>query len=152
MGWGLANGVWVRAGHWIISVIAAAAAIAIAIILVQVWNLPAPGDISNALTQHPELYTLSLGHMGDLTLQSFAYLRTPLILAGLAFLIGASAILWRRRPIIAFVAMMVLFLHAARIAMVAFDQYLSSRPLAEALMMAAPGQLFEDAAYFTFSS
>ena len=38
----------------------------------RVWNLPAPGDISRALTQHPEDYTLSLGHMGDLTIASFA--------------------------------------------------------------------------------
>jgi len=152
IGCALANGVWVRAGHVVIAAISGVAAIAIAIILVQVWNLPATGDISNALTQHPELYTLSLGHMGDLTLQSFAYLRTPLILAGVAFLIGASAILWRRRPIVAFVVMMVLFLHAARIAMVVFDPYLSSRPLAESLMKAPPGQLIEDDAYYTFSS
>ncbi len=143
---------WIRAGHGIISAIAAVAAIAIAIILVKVWNLPAAGDISNALTQNPELYTLSLGHLGDLTLKSFAYLRAPLILAGAAFLIGASAFLWRRRPILAFVAMMVLFLHAARMAMVVFDPYLSSRPLAEALMQAPPGQLIEDDAYYTFSS
>src|SRR6202023_658725 len=79
-------------------------------------------------------------------------LRTPLIFAGVAFLIGASAILWRRRPIFAFVVMMVLFLHAARIAMVVFDPYLSSRPLAEALLRAPPGQLIEDDAYYTFSS
>ena len=62
-----------------------AAALAIAAILAQVWNLPAPGDISQALTQNPEAYTLSLGHMGDLTLDSFAYLQLPLVLAGLAF-------------------------------------------------------------------
>jgi 4-amino-4-deoxy-L-arabinose transferase-like glycosyltransferase len=152
IGCALANGVWIRAGHIAISTIAGAAAMAIAIILIQVWNLPAAGDISNALTQHPDLYTLSLGHMGDLTLKSFAYLRTPLILAGIAFLTGASAVLWRRRPIIAYVAMMVLFLHAARMAMVVFDPYLSSRPLAEALMKAPPGQLIEDDAYYTFSS
>jgi 4-amino-4-deoxy-L-arabinose transferase-like glycosyltransferase len=152
IGCALSNGVWVRGGTWAISAIAGAAAIAIAVILVQVWALPAIGDISNALTQHPELYTLSLGHMGDLTLKSFAYLRTPLILAGGAFLIGASAVFWRRRPILAFVAMMVLFLHAARIAMVVFDPYLSSRPLAEALIQAPPGQLIEDDAYYTFSS
>ena len=64
----------------------------IAVILIQVWNLPTPGDISNALTQqHPEAYTLSLGHMGDLTLQVVR------LLAGAAdgrrpgLLIGASA-------------------------------------------------------------
>jgi 4-amino-4-deoxy-L-arabinose transferase-like glycosyltransferase len=142
---------WVRAGHWVISAIAAIAALAIAFILAQVWNLPTPRDISAALTQHPEAYTLSLGHMGDLTLQSFAYLRTPLTVAGIAFLLGATAIWWRH-PIVAFVVMMVLFLHAARIAMVVFDPYLSSRPLANALLKVPPGQLIEDNAYYTFSS
>ena len=52
--------------------------------------MPAPGDISRALTQNPELYTLSLGHMTDLTLRAFAYLRSPLALAGVAFLVGAA--------------------------------------------------------------
>ena len=51
--------------------------------------VPAPGDISSRVIAHPEAYTLSLGHMEDLTLQSFAYLRVPLLLAALAFLIGA---------------------------------------------------------------
>ena len=52
-------------------------------------GIAAPGDISPALTQNPDLYTLSLGHMADLTLQSFAYLRLPLAVAGVAFLVGA---------------------------------------------------------------
>src|SRR5437763_10081579 len=77
-----------RTGKWIIAAIAALATVAIGFILVRVWWLPTPGDISNALTQHPENYTLSLGHMGDLTLSSFAYLRSPLMLAGVAFLTG----------------------------------------------------------------
>jgi hypothetical protein len=86
------------------------------------------------LQQHPESYTLSLGHLGDLTLQSFAYLRAPLVLAGVAFLVGAAgAWLKGRRAFIAFAVMMVLFLHASRMALVVFDPYLSSRPLAEAL-------------------
>jgi hypothetical protein len=37
--------------------------------------------------------------------------------------------------------MMVLFSHAARLAMVVFDPYLSSRPLAKALMESPPGAL-----------
>ncbi len=151
IGCAMAQGVWIRAGRVAISTIAAAAGVAIVLILTQVWNLPAPGDISSALTQHPEAYTLSLGHMGDLTLKSFAYLRTPLVVAGLAFLIGAAAPLLRW-PNAAHVLMMVLFLHAARLAMVVFDPYLSSRPLAEALVKAPPGQLIEDNAYYTFSS
>ena len=142
---------WLRRGQWVVSGIAATAVAAIAVILWQVWNLPAPGDIASALTQHPSDYTLSLGHMGDLTLASFAYLRLPLIIAAVAFAIGAIAWLWRQRYF-AFVVMMVLFIHAARLAMVAFDPYLSSRPLAEALVKAPPGQLIEDNAYYTFSS
>jgi 4-amino-4-deoxy-L-arabinose transferase-like glycosyltransferase len=151
IGYALTQQKWIRAGDRVISAIAVLAALAIGVILVQVWNLPTPGDISTALTEHPEAYTRSLGHMGDLTLKSFAYLRLPLILAGIAFLIGASAVWWRQ-PIVAFVVMMVLFLHSARIAMVVFDPYLSSRPLAYALMKAPPGQLIEDNAYYTFSS
>jgi hypothetical protein len=151
IGSAMAKEIWVRPATRVICSIAALAAITIAVILVQVWNLPARGDISNALLQHPEAYTLSLGHMEDLTLASFAYLRTPLAVAGIAFLIGATA-LWWRQPTVAIAIMMVLFLHAARLAMVVFDPYLSSRPLAEALMKSPPGELIEDNAYYTFSS
>jgi len=145
------GGVWIRGGQRVASAIAVAAMLAIVFILVRVWNLPAPGDIARALTDHPEAYTLSLGHMEDLTLAAFAYLRLPLIVAGIAFLIGATAWLWRQ-PQFALAAMMVVFFHAARLAMVVFDPYLSSRPLAEALVKAPPGQLIEDDAYYTFSS
>lgn len=151
IGCAIAGGVWIRAGLRILSAIVSATTLMIVVILTQVWNLPHPGDISNALTVHPEAYTLSLGHMGDLTLASFAYLRVPLLVAGLAFMAGASA-LWWRNPNIALVVMMLLFLHAARLAMIVFDPYLSSRPLAEALIQSRPGTLIEDNAYYTFSS
>ena len=143
---------WWNSGQWLVSGIALAAVAAIALILSQVWNLPAPGDIASALTQqHRDAYTLSLGHMGDLTLASFAYLRLPLVVAAVAFGIGATAWLWRQ-PFAAFALMMMLFIHAARMALVVFDPYLSSRPLAEALGRAPAGQLIEDNAYYTFSS
>ena len=83
-------GGWKRIAFRSIGVIAGVAAMAIATILWHVWTLPTPGDISNALTQHPDAYTLSLGHMGDLTLESFAYLRMPLVLAGIAFRVAAT--------------------------------------------------------------
>jgi len=143
-------GGWKRIAFRSIGVIAGVAAIVIAFILWHVWALPTPGDISNALTQHPDAYTLSLGHMGDLTLESFAYLRAPLVVAGVAFLIGAIGA-WQRRTL-AVAAMMVLFLNAARLALVVFDPYLSSRPLAEALLQAPAGQLIADNQYYTFSS
>src|SRR6185369_3509977 len=110
---------WIRWGQRALAAVAALALAVIVFILSQVWNLPAPGDISRALTQHPELYTLSLGHMGDLTLASFAYLRVPLLLAGIACVIGAFTA-WRRQ-IAGAAVMMVLFIHAARLALVVFD-------------------------------
>jgi len=141
---------WIRKGHIALAVIATLALAAIAFILSQVWNLPAPGDISRALTQHPDLYTLSLGHMGDLTMASFAYLRIPLVLAGLGFLAGAIAAF--RGKVLGAVVMMILFIHAARLALVVFDPYLASRPLAEALNREPRGTLILDDQYYTFSS
>src|SRR5271157_4368468 len=124
---------WLRYGTRAIAVVATLAAAAIAAIFWMVRGLAAPGDISVALNQNPDVYTLSLGHMTDLTLRAFAYLRAPLALAGAAFLIGAVGA-WRRASVampMAVVAMMVLFFHAARMALVVFDPYMSSRPLAE---------------------
>src|SRR5262249_57248266 len=125
---------WIKRGSQAVAVIAAAALAVIIVILVKVWSLPMPGDISSALVQHPEMYTLSLGHMGDLTLQSFAYLRLPLAMAGFAALVGlAGLVLYRkhaRGPFFAFAAMMLIFFHAAHVAMIAFDPYLGSKPLA----------------------
>src|SRR5438128_2500053 len=127
------EGVWIKRGTKALCVVAAALVVVIAAILWQVWTLPSPGDISAALVQHPELYTLSLGHMGDLTLRSLAYLRLPLMLAGVAVLIGAIGIYRysanQRRCFFVMAAMMLVFFHAARLAMTTCDPYLGSRPL-----------------------
>ena len=48
--------------------------------------------------------------------------------------------------------MMVIFFHAARLALVVFDPYMSSRPLAEALLKAPPGKLIVNHHYYEFSS
>jgi hypothetical protein len=138
----------------VVAAIATCAAIAIVAILIHVRAVPTPGDISNALTQNPDAYTLSLGHMGDLTLNSFAYLRSPLVIAGIAFALGAAAT-WKFRGTSTFygmASMMVLFLIAARFALVVFDPYLGSRALADALLRAPQGQLIVDDQYYTFSS
>jgi hypothetical protein len=92
--------------------------------------------------------------MSDLTLRSFAYLRTPLAVAGMAFLIGAAGA-WRLKGLRAFLSvalMMTLFIHAARLALVVFDPYMSSRPLAEALSRAPQGKLIVDDQYYASSS
>jgi hypothetical protein len=88
--------------------------------------------------------------MQDLTIEAFAYLRGPLALAGAAFLIGAVSC-WKRQ-LAGAVVMMMLFVHAARWAMVSFDPYLSSRPLARAYLEQAAGQLVLDDQYYSFSS
>ena len=80
-----AEGVWVRRGTRVLAAVTACAAIAAVLILWVVRHVPAPGDIAQALSQHPSAYTLSLGHMEDLTLESFAYLRLPLAIAAAAF-------------------------------------------------------------------
>jgi hypothetical protein len=140
-----------KMGLRIAGLIFALAGAAILFILSQVWNTPAPGDISRALTQNPNAYTLSLGHMGDLTVESFAYLKIPLVIASIASALGATA-LALRRPALAITAAMVLFLHAARIALITFDPYLGSRELAIAFKAAPPGELIVDNQYYAFSS
>lgn len=115
-------------------------------------NYPAPGDISHALTLNPEAYTLSLGHLQDLTLPALAYLRVPLLVAALAFAAGCAGTLMKRWRVAALVVMMLIFTQAARMALVVFDPYLSSRPLAEALKSAPPGEVVLDNQYYTFSS
>jgi 4-amino-4-deoxy-L-arabinose transferase-like glycosyltransferase len=143
-----------RIGTQALGVVSGLAFLAIATILYVVRGVPTPGDISHALQQHPEAYTLSLGHLGDLTISSFAYLRSPLVVAGLAFLAGAlsARLLQGRRAFLGFAVMMVMFLHASRLALVTFDPYLSSRPLADALLRAPEGRLIVNGQYYSFSS
>jgi hypothetical protein len=149
-----AGGRWIRYGTRLLGIIFAAAALTVLTLYFLVWSLPTPGDISAALSSNPGAYKLSLGHMEDLTIPSFAYLRLPLLLAALAFLVGAIGTFRGvgQRAFLATALMAILFFQAARIAMAAFDPYLSSRPLAEALLRAPAGKLIVDHHYYTFSS
>lgn len=156
-----AGGVWVDRGTRALRLLAGAAGSVALALAWLVRNTPAPGDISLALSRHPGAYKLSLGHVEDLTLSSLAYLRLPLVLAGVAFLLGAilPSVLWRVRrigrdtaPFVAAAMMMIVFFHAARLAMVAFDPYLSSRPLAEALLRAPKATLVVEGHDYPFSS
>lgn len=148
------EGDWIRTGTRVLGVVAGCASLGAVAILIAVRHVPTPGDISAALSEHPSAYTLSLGHMEDLTLQSFAYLRLPLGLAAFAFCVGAIGTL-RDRGRSAFLTtalMMVVFFQAARLAMVKFDPYLSSRSLAESLLQSPEGELIVDHHYYWFSS
>src|SRR6266446_4551150 len=148
------GGDWVRRGTRVLSLVVGCAGLACITIFFLVRNVPAPGDISSALSHHPGAYTLSLGHMMDLTFDSFAYLRLPLAVAAIALLGGALAMSrWvDLRSFLAAALMMVVFFHAARLAMVVFDPFLSSRPLAEALLKSPEGKLIVDNNYWALSS
>ncbi len=149
-----AGGDWIRYGTRVLCGIFIAAAVTVLALYFSAWNLPTPGDISSALSSNPGAYKLSLGHMEDLTIASFAYLRVPLLVAAAAFLVGAAGT-FRAKGLRAFSAvalMAVLFFQAARIAMAAFDPFLSSRPLAETLLRSPSGKLIVDHHYYWFSS
>jgi hypothetical protein len=146
--------IWIRRGTRVLGGVAGSAALVAFAFYFLVRNMPAPGDISVALSRHPSAYTLSLGHMEDLTLTSLAYLRRPLLLAAFAFLVGAVGTIrtTSQRAFLAAALMMVIFFQAARLALVAFDPYMSSRPLAEALLRSPAGKLIVDRQYYTYSS
>ena len=151
---GVTEGRILRAGTRLLTVVFAVAAAASVAILVAVRHLPTPGDISQALTSTPDAYKLSLGHMQDLTLKSFAYLRLPLALAAVAFLIAAAGTIKARSKnvYLPLAVAMVVFFQAARLAMVRFDPYLSSRPMVKVLEQSPPGALIIDHHYYWFSS
>jgi 4-amino-4-deoxy-L-arabinose transferase-like glycosyltransferase len=132
--------------------IALLAALACGVLLWLVRDVAATGDIADAMNNH--ISTLSLGKAQDLTLESLAWLRLPLVLALSALLLGALGAFWRQGQFAlpALALMMLLFFNAARLAMVTLNPYFGSRPLAEALNAAPPGQLIVDDQYYSFSS
>jgi len=71
--------------------------------------------------------------------------------AALLGAVGAFA-LRGHRAVLAVAVMMVLFFQAARVALIAFDPYLGSYPIAKALNEAPPGGLIVDDPYYEFSS
>jgi 4-amino-4-deoxy-L-arabinose transferase-like glycosyltransferase len=148
------NGRILRLGTRLLTVFCSIAAVAAIAILFAVRHVTTPGDISQALSSNPAAYTLSLGHMEDLTIKSFAYLRIPLALAAASFLIGAIGTVRTasKKVYVTVAIMMVVFFHAARLAMISFDPYLSSLPLVEKLQQSPEGNLIVDHHYYSFSS
>ena len=149
---------WIRGGTQALSLIAGAAGLCCFLILIAARHVSTPGDITAALIPHPSAYKLSLGHMQDLTLASFAYLRTPLAIAGAAFVLGSIGVMRAavaRAYLQAYLAaalMMIVFFQAARLAMVKFDPLLSSRNFARLILHRPPGQIIVDHNYYWFSS
>ena len=97
---------------------------------------PPGSDIGTVLVSHPGEYKLSLGHMQDLTIQSFGLFRTPLLLVGLGLLLGTLSnwVLRRRSALIganiSLVAMMVVVLYCVHLGFVTFSPELTSKTMA----------------------
>jgi len=104
-------------------------------------NLPFVADIGTALAHRGVGdYTLSMSHLFDLTGESFAALRLPAAMAGIALLIGPLAgwlLRLKKMHIAATVSMaltMTVFLVAAHIAFARFEPMLSSKQMADTIM------------------
>jgi 4-amino-4-deoxy-L-arabinose transferase-like glycosyltransferase len=101
--------------------------------------LPPGTEISDVLTDRPGTYTLSLGHLSDLTARSLGIFRTPLWEIGAVLLIGTGLSWWFRRrgsPYrgnLAMAAMMIGVLFCVHQAFVIFSPEISSKPLALAI-------------------
>jgi hypothetical protein len=102
-------------------------------------HMAVEGDIATTLGRNPDAYALSLGHVLDLTPQSLAALRVPVVGTALTFaVLTALALLlrWKRKPVAAnlcMAGMMAAFFFFAHQSLAEFEAYLSSRGLAEAI-------------------
>lgn len=105
-------------------------------ILARAKPYPPGTDLGDVLTQHPSEYALSLGHMQDLTIESFGMFRPPLLVLGISLLLGTSVnwILRRRgralEANLGLAAMMVAVLFAVYQGYVIFSPVISSKALA----------------------
>lgn len=131
---------------WINGIIAAIAVVIAAVLGVLVWNarnVQPTGDLSSFLNQvssDDERYTLSLGHLFDLTGEALAELRGPAIGAALLLSVGFLLAFWyatqrqHGRAMTAVVLTMGLFFICANRAHAKFEPVLSSRVMAEEIV------------------
>jgi 4-amino-4-deoxy-L-arabinose transferase-like glycosyltransferase len=131
---------WLMWTSGVMAVLSASFAVVLGVGLWSSRHLAFVPDIGTVLAK-PDLQadTLSMGHIMDLTGDSFAALRLPAMLAAVVLLIGPAWAFWFRVKRRDFAAMwattitMVVFLIAAHIALGRFDPYLGSKTMAEGL-------------------
>lgn len=125
-----------RIGASILFAIGVAGFAAAMFLIARTHPFPAGTDIGSVLVSHPSRYKLSLGHMGDLTPESFGLFRGPLLLVGLGLLIG-TGLNWifrrRNKPFagnLTLTAMMIALLFGVHWGLVIFSPELSSKRVA----------------------
>jgi len=133
---------WLTGAQAVFAVLGVMAAAALGWGLWESRGLPFVADIGTLLA-HRDVggYTLSMSHFFDLTGPSFAALRLPAALAMVTLLVG-PAVSWalrvRRKPVAATTALALtsaLFLIAAHIAFARFEPMLSSKQLADTIVV-----------------
>jgi 4-amino-4-deoxy-L-arabinose transferase-like glycosyltransferase len=99
--------------------------------------LPPGTDFADALRKDSDLYTLSMGHLFDLTPKALGAFRLPLVLTSLGFFAGTT-LNWRfrrrndtRKGNLALAGMMVVALCAVHLALGVFYPVLGSKALAD---------------------
>src|SRR5712692_3727473 len=138
---------------WILSVLSLVVCLGAVFLAVSSPAVSPSTDIADLLHTSPqssEQYALSLGHFLDLNAHVMAMFRVPLLLFGLALLLG-SMLSWRfrrrRHPTLAnwsLAGMSVCLLAAVHIALITFSPVLTSKPLADAILRVyAPGDIIE---------
>ncbi|HXL21689.1 MAG TPA: glycosyltransferase family 39 protein [Candidatus Dormibacteraeota bacterium] len=112
----------------------------IAIFFAATSKTPPPGeDIADLLRKAPAMYKLSMGHLFDLTGQAMGVFRWPLVVAGVAALLGTFFNwLFRKwgfaqRGNLALAGMMVVLFYAVHVSLGIFNPILGSKPLAIAI-------------------
>ncbi|MFN0107651.1 MAG: ArnT family glycosyltransferase [Blastocatellia bacterium] len=140
-GTGLAGGEressrWVIGGQGLLALLGLIVGVVLSYLLWASWSVTPPADISEALTHNPENYKLALGHMSDLTVETFSLLRAPAAGAAAALTIGfgVAFLLRLKRKALAASALTAVaiacFIYFAHMALGMFDSYLSSKGLA----------------------
>ncbi|MGB7549793.1 MAG: glycosyltransferase family 39 protein [Terracidiphilus sp.] len=133
---------WLTVAQAIFAVAGALAALALGWGLWESRHLPFVSDIGTLLA-HRDVggYTLSMSHIFDLTGPSFAALRLPALLAAITLLVG-PAVGWllrvKGRHIAATISIALtatVFLVAAHIAFARFEPMLSSKQLADTILL-----------------
>jgi hypothetical protein len=132
---------WLTGGHVVFAIIGVLAAAALGWGLWESRNLPFVADIGTLLAHRGVGdYTLSMSHLFDLTGPSFAALRLPAGLAGVALFIGpliGLALRLKNKHMAATISValtMTVFFIAAHIAFARFEPMLSSKQLADVIM------------------
>ncbi len=132
------KGRWLLFAHWMMVVIGVISSLALASGLWASRHMPYVHDIGT-LVAHRGVgdYSLSMSHLFDLTDRSFAALRLPAVLAGLALFFGPLYALYVRKKsrhleaTVAIAMTMAVFLVAAHIAFARFQPLMSSAAMAD---------------------